>query len=202
MATFATLTIYNKALVLCGASPITGLSQDTANARSLNAVVDEARQGFLTECQWNFSVTRSTLATISTSTIAWLHPEEGYAYTRPSTALRIWRMSEISAIWREQSGIIIADCANLGALWTYDQTEYGLWQPKAITAFIDKLCSDICFMILNDATKANAFLEKYEDVSLPNAMAENSQTGTQQEVLDDAWLAAKLGGGRADRSYS
>lgn len=201
MATITTLAIYNKSLTLCGASPVTSVSQDTQNARSLNAIIDEARQGFLTECLWTFSTTRSTLATISTSTLAWLHAEESAAYTRPAGALRVWYMSDIRAIWREQGEIIVADTPDLGALWTYDNTEYGTWRPKAITAFIDKLCSDICYMILNDETKAEKFLNKYQKISLPDAMAENSQTGFQQEILDDAWLASKFGGGRADRSY-
>ena len=58
-------------------------------------------------------------------------------------------------------------------------------------------------MVLNDVKKAEAFLTKYQKLSLPAAMAEESQTGTHQEVIDDAWLKAKYGNdGNPARSYS
>lgn len=203
MATPSTLSIYNKALVLCGASTITSLAQDTQNARSLSAIVDDARRGFLTECMWSFSTTRSSLATVATSTIAWFQDEEAFVYSRPTDALRIWRMSQPRAVWREEGEFLIADTSGLGVKWTFDHTEYGLWRPKALTAFIDKLCSDIAYIILNSASKGETMLKKYTDVSLPAAMAENAQTGAQQEMIDDAWEISKYGGGgsRPDRSY-
>ena len=203
MATYTTVGIVNHALLLCGASPITALTDDTTNARSVNAVYENSRKGFLTECRWTFALTRTTLATVATTTFAWLHDEEGYAYTRPTEALRIWQMSDIEAIWREEGGYIISNTASLGTLYTYDHSEIGLWRPKAVVAFMDKLCADICFMVLNSATKAEAFLTKYHKVSLPAAMAEESQTGTHQEVMDDAWLKSKYGqDGNSARSYS
>lgn len=203
MATYTTIGLCNHALLLCGASPITALSDDTANARSLNAIYENARKGFLTECRWTFALTRSTLSTVSTATLGFLYDDESYAYTRPADALRVWQMSDIEAIWREEGNYIISNTASLGTLYTYDHSEVGLWRPKAVLAFIDKLCSEICFHILNSGTKAQAFLEKYEKVSLPNAMAEESQTGIHQEVIDDAWLRSKHGnGGNSARSYS
>lgn len=202
MATFTTVGICNRALVFCGASPITSLTEDSANARALNAVFEQSRRSLLTECRWTFSLTRSTLATASTATLAYLRPEENAAYTRPADCLRIWEMSDLDAIWREEGNYIISNTASLSTLFTYDHIEVGLWRHKFVDAFVDKLCSEICFMILNSATKAQAFLEKYEKITLPKAMAEDSQTGAHQEVKDDEWLASKYrDGGNAARSY-
>lgn len=207
MATYTTVGICNHALILCGASPITALSDSSTNARALNGIYENARKGFLTECRWSFSTTRSSLATNSTTSLfPWTFPEEAYVYARPGTTgscLRIFDMSDTSAIWREEGEYIISDTADLGARWCWDNSEVGLWRPKAITAFIDKLCSDICYIIINSVPKAETFLKKYESVSLPEAMAENSQTGMQQEVIDDAWAKAKYGqDGNPGRSYS
>ena len=203
MATYTTVSICNKALVLCGASPITALTDNTANARALNDVFEISRKSFLTECRWTFALTRSTLATVATTTFGFLYDEEAYAYTRPSNALRIWQMSDIEAIWREEGDYIISNTASLGTLYTWDHDVVGLWRQKAVDAFIDKLCSDICFMILNSGTKAQAFLEKYERITLPKAMADDSQTGTHQEPIDDYWLKSKYGSeGNPARSYS
>lgn len=211
MSTASTVDICNHALVLAGASPITALTDDSANARSLNDIFDNCLKGFLTETRWSFSVTRSNLVTNSTTDLfPWTYDEEGYVYNRPGSnltntgaCLRIWGVSEPTAIWREEGEFIISDTAGLGALWTWYNDQFHLWRPKAILAFIDKLAADICYMILNSSTKGQAFLEKYEKLSLPNAMAENSQTGFQTEVIDDAWLGAKYGaGGNPARSYS
>jgi hypothetical protein len=202
MATYTTIALLNKALVLCGAASINAITDDTPNARALNAIYDISRKSILTECKWTFSTTRSTLSTVATTTIAWFHIEEGYVYTRPSAALRIWEMSDCQAIWREEYGYIISNTANLGAKYCMDHSEVGVWPPKFVEAFIDKLCSDICFMILNSASKAESFLSKYQKVSLPQAKTENSQTGTQQQARDDEWLSSKFGGGNPARSYS
>lgn len=204
MATYSTLAIINKALVLCGATTVSSLTEDTPNARALNNVYEIARKDFLCENRFSFALTRSTLATVSTATFAWLHDEEGYAYSRPSAALRVWEMSEPNSTWREEGDYIISDYGALGAKWSFDQSDLSKWTPAAIEAFIDKLAADICFMILNSATKAEAFMKKYYNISLPKAMAHSSQTGTHQEVRDDAWLGAKFGGSGGDpsRSYS
>lgn len=207
MATYTTVGICNHALLLCGASPITALSDDTTNARALNAVYENARKGFLTETRWSFSTTRSTLVTNSTTgLIPWNFDEEAYVYNRPGSAgscLRIWDMNDLEAIWREEGEYIISDTAGLGARWTFDHSEVGLWRPKAIIAFMDKLCSDISYFIINSVPKGEAFLKKYETVSLPQAMAENAQTGEQQQVIDNAWAKAKYGqDGNPARSYS
>lgn len=202
MATYTTIGLCNHALVLCGASPITALTDDTANARTLNAIYENARKGFLTECRWTFALTRSTLATASTATLAYLRNEETNAYTKPTDALRIWEMSDIEAIWRQEGNYIISNTGSLSTLYTYDHSEVGLWGPKATIAFIDKLCSDICYFILNSGTKAEAFLAKYQKVSLPAAMSEESQTGAHQEVIDNEWLSSKYGqSGNPARSY-
>lgn len=207
MATYTTVGIVNHALLLCGASPITALTDDTANARAINAVYQNARKSFLTECRWTFATTRSTLATNSTTGLfPWTFDEEGYVYARPGSptfvCLRVWDMSEPTARWREEGDYIISDSASLGARWTWDHEEVGLWRPRAIEAFMDKLCADISYMVLNSTTKAQAFLEKYEKVTLCKATAENSQTGFQQEVIDDAWTTSKdYSDGNPSRSY-
>ena len=203
MATYTTVGICNHALVLCGASPITALTDDSANARALNAIFENERKSFLTECRWTFALTRTTLATVASTTVQWLHSEESYVYSRPTDILSIWEMSDLEAIWREEGSYIISNTETLGTLATRDISEIGLWRHKAIEAFIDKLCSVISFIILNDKTKSQAFIEKYEKISLPKAMAEESQTGTHQEVQDDAWLKSKYGqDGNPARSYS
>lgn len=203
MATYSTLTIIKKALVLCGASTVSSLTEDTPNARALNIVYELTRKSMFTECMWTFTVTRSSLVTVASTTIAWYHDEETTVYSRPTDALKIWGLSDSAVSWREEGDYILADSVGIGAKYTFDQSDESKWPPEFVVAFIDKLCSDICFMILNSPTQAKAFLEKYEMVSLPKAQAANSQIGNYSQVDDDYWISAKhSNGGNQAKSYA
>ncbi len=204
MATYSTLTIVNYSLVLCGATTVSAITDDTPNARALNAVYDFARNNFLTDNKWTFSTTRTTLSTVATSVLSWFHVDESYVYTKPTGVLRIWEVNNTQAIWREEGDYIISNSAGLGIKWAFDQTTMPKWQPAAIEAFSYKLASEIAFQITNSATKAMELKKYYDDVKLPDAQAKNSQTGEQQQVRDDSWESSKYGtsGGDPSRSYS
>ncbi len=189
MAVTKTSTV-NKALTLCGASPITNITDDTNSARIVNRVYEISLKSALSECRWNFATTRTTLA-LSADDLAWYHTNESYVYVRPSNIIRIFGTNDDNAEWREEGDHIISDTSGLGIKYVYFHDDPSKYPPSFLEAFIDKLCSDICFMILNSAAKAEAFLEKYHKVSLPKAMAENSQIGTHQYLKDDAWENAK-----------
>lgn len=192
----------NKALTLCGAAPITTFGEDTNNGRIVSRVYEIARQSILSECLWSFATTRTTLSVTSAS-LAWSYPTEAYVYARPSTAIRIFDVNPQTAIWREEGSNIVTDTANLGIKFIYDHDDPSLYPPYFLEAFIDKLCVDISYMLINSPQKAESFLAKYQKVSLPNAKSSNSQIGTQQLPLDDDWIGSKLSqGGNAARSYS
>lgn len=190
-------SLCNKALTIVGAAPITNITDDTNNARILNRVYEIARRSILSECCWSFAATRATL-TLSADTMPWSYDEEAYVYVRPSTVIRIFDVSDPYAQWREEGDYIISDTNSLGIKYVYDLDDPSKYSASFTEAFIDKLCSDICFMILNSATKAEGYLAKYEKVSLPKAKSENAQTGTQQTPRDDAWVNTKFGNGSPD----
>ena len=187
-------SLVNKALTLCGASPITNITDDTNNARIVNRVYEISRVSILTECKWTFAATRASL-TLSAATMPWYYDDEAYVYVKPSGALRIFNVSDEDAEWRVEGDYIVSDTASLGISYVYDHDDPTKYPPKFLEAFIDKLCADISFMILNSEKKAEAFVAKYEKISLPKAMSENSQTGTQQKPKDDAWVNAKWSNG-------
>jgi len=123
--------------------------------------------------------------------MAWEYVNEAYVYVKPADAIRIYDVSDTQAEWRVEGDLIISDTASLGIKYVYFIDNPAIYPPKFLDAFIDLLCSDICFMITNSAPKAEAFLEKYNKVSRIKAKAENSQVGTHQKVKDDAWENSK-----------
>jgi len=194
--------ICNKALTLVGANSIVSITDDSQNARILNRVYELSLKSILSEAPWVFALRRTLLAQ-SADTLEWYDTNENYVYVKPNEMIRAFRANDDDAIWRQHGEYIISDTNDLGLEYTYFLDTPSKYTTSFVEAFVDKLCSDIAFMVLNSKTVAQGFLEKYEEVSLAKALAENAQVGTPIGMKDGAWDRAKLSGytERADRSF-
>lgn len=193
--------ICNKALTLVGANPIVSLTDDTQNARILNRVYELSLKSILSEAPWVFALKRTLLAT-SADSLEWYDDDDNYVYVKPNDLIRAFRANDRDAIWKQFGEYIFSDTADLGLEYTYYLDQPTKYSTSFVEAFIDKLCSDIAFMVLNSKTVAETYLEKYEKVTLSKALAENAQIGTPIEMKDDYWEKSKINGSdRADRSY-
>ena len=187
--------LINKALVLCGAATITSITDNSPNAITLNNVYELSLQSILSECKWNFCTLRTGLSIVpssSTTYPAFLYPGEAFVYAIPQNVIRIWQTSPGNAKIREESGQLISDSANLFIMYTFYDDNPNDYPSYFLDAFVDKLCSDIAYQIINSSTMGEAFFKKYETVSLPKAMSSNSQTGVQQRPKDGHWTNAKF----------
>ena len=184
--------LINKSLTLLGAAPITSIDDDTNNARIVNRVYESALRSILSECKWNFATKRALLS-IVTDTMAWYYTNEVYVYQKPIDMIRIFGTNDDDAIWREEGDFIISDTSGLGVIYVFYLDNPDKYPAQFIEAFSDKLASEIAYMVLNSASKAEEMYKKYQTISLPNARSENAQVGMQQYIRDDAWELAKYG---------
>lgn len=189
MATSKT-EICNKSLTLIGAAPITNIDDSSNNARVLSRVYETALRSILSECKWNFA-TKRVLLTTTTATMAWNDTGETIVYVRPVDVIRIFGTNYSYAKWREEGDYIISDTAGLGIRYTQYLDVPSKYPSPFVNAFVDLLCSEIAYTVVNSATLGDKFKNLYESVSLSKAMAQNSQVGTQQTLQDDAWELAK-----------
>ena len=125
--------------------------------------------------------------------MAWDDTGENIVYARPSDVIRIFGTNDSDATWREEGDLIISNTNGLGLRYVYYLDVPSKYPSSFVEAFIDKLASDIAYMVLNSVSKGEAMLAKYVKISLPKAEAQNSQIGEQQEMKDDAWEIAKYG---------
>lgn len=183
--------IVNKALTLVGASPVTSITQDSNNARVLNRVYDISLRSILGECKWNFATKRANLS-LSADVLDWYDTGISTVYVKPADIIRIYGVHKPGILWKELGDYIVSDADNLGLEYVYMLDDPNKYPSLFVDAFVDKLSSDIAYMIVNSGTLGEKFLEKYEKISLPKATAANSQTGVQQRLNDDAWELAKL----------
>ena len=189
------LDILNKALTLVGAATVTSITDGTPNAIALGNVYNLALQSVLSECKWNFATKRASLVvapTNSTNYPQFLYSGEAVVYSLPTDGvIRIYAVNPGYASWREESGFIISDTVGLGLQYVWNDTTTADYPSYFFDAFLDKLCADISYVIVNSASGAAEFVKKYETVSLPKAISANSQTGSQQSMRDDYWVRAK-----------
>ncbi|RTK93049.1 hypothetical protein EKI60_06445 [Candidatus Saccharibacteria bacterium] len=182
--------IINKALTLVGASPVISIDDDSNNARVLSRVYEIALRSILAECKWNFATKRANLSSV-TNTLDFNDIGETLVYAKPTDMIRIFSTNPPQAQWREEGEYIISDSSGLGVRYVYYLDVPSRYPSYFLDAFVDKLASEISYSIVNSATLAQSFIEKYERLSLPKAVASNSQTGIQQVMQDDAWELAK-----------
>lgn len=182
--------IVNKALTLAGAAPVISIDDDVENARTVKRVYETALRSILGECKWNFATTRSTLSSVSV-TLPFYEPGNNIVYQKPTDMIRLYDVSSTSAFWREEGDYIISDTADLAIRYVYYIDVPSKYPMYFTEAFIDRLVADIAFSIVNSSSLAEKYLQKYEKISLPKAMAINSQSGYQQTIRDDAWELAK-----------
>ena len=180
----------NKALTQVGANPIVSIDDDTNNARILSRVYEISLRSILSECKWNFATKRASL-TLSTDTLDWYETGRTYVYQKPIDMIRIWDPSSNNVSWKEEGDYIISDTSGLGLRYVYYLDVPSKYPAYFVDAFIDRLCSEIAYAIVNSSTLAIQFKELYEGVTLPKAMASNGQSGDQQTLQDDAWEMAK-----------
>lgn len=182
--------ILNNALTKVGASPIISISDQTNNARVLSRVYDIDLRSILAETKWNFATTRVALTSVP-NTLAFSDESEVYVYAKPTDVIRIWDVSPARAKYREEGDYIISDQTDLAMRYVYFNDTPSKFPAYFLDAFTDKLCSSIAYSIVNSSSLGAAFLEKYEKISLPKAVAVNAQTGIQFQIVSDAWELAK-----------
>lgn len=183
-------TIVNKALTKVGASPVVSIEDDTEQARVVSRVYELALRSILSECKWNFA-TRRKLLSISAFEFEWYENSEKYVYSKPADCVRIISTNDKHSVWREEGDYILSDTANLGIRYVTYLDDPSKYSHAFIDAFVDKLCADISYSIVNSASLGDTFFEKYEKMSLPKAMAINGQIGKQIDIVDDEWENAK-----------
>lgn len=189
--------ILNKALTLVGAAPVTSISQDSNNARVLNRTYEISLRSILGECKWNFATKRENLS-LSNDTLDWYDTGISTVYVKPPDIIRIYGVSSPGVQWKEIGDYIVSDTGSLGLEYTYFLDDPTKYPSLFVDAFVDKLASDIAYMIVNSGSLGEKYLEKYERISLPKATAANSQSGIQQTLKDDAWELAKYFDNQAD----
>jgi hypothetical protein len=188
--------IANRALQKLGAKRIEALSQDHANARSMNAAFELVRDAELRRYHWSFATRRDSIAADASDT-AW---GDWNRYTLPNDFLGLIRDDEtgIEVDWRIEAGtegegafIITADASPLEIRYIARVEDPNSFDPLFIEAFACKLALETCEEITQSTSRKESIRADYKD-----AIAEARRVGAiekpAQEFVEDEWVLARL----------
>jgi hypothetical protein len=189
------VALVNLALVKIGAKRISSFTENTPEARAVNAIYDDIRDEVLTEHLWSFAQKRAVLATLSTTPVM---TEDGMTivYAKPSDFLKLNFVSDSNAIVKVEQDGILSDTTGLKIIYTARIDDPTKYFPQFVSALACRLAVELCYNLIESATKAQALMEEYEKIKLPRAIAIDSQQGTPISARMDEWeLARNVGVG-------
>ena len=195
------VAIANLALTKIGDLRITALSDNTKQAREVNAVYGMLRDKLQRTYNWRFCVKRAALAAdVATPVFDYSHQ-----YTVPSDCLRILQINAyypapdlsdlISSSGQEyvlEGGKILTRSSgvlNLRYLARIETTS--LFDPSFDEAFASLLAYNVCEALTQSDAKKNAALRDYR-MALMDAIRANAIENPPESIADTTWITVRL----------
>lgn len=185
------VTIGNLALQKLGAVRITSLTDDSRNARSINAAYEQIRNRELRRYLWSFAKSRASLAA---SAIA---PDFDfdYAYPVPTDFLRLILPPDNRLDWvieRHQGrrAILTNDAGPLQVRYVALVTDPTEFDPLFAEAFACALAWHCCEEITQSNQKKADISAEYKD-AIRAARQTNAFEVLPVDAAEDTWLSAR-----------
>lgn len=185
------VSIANLALQKLGATRITSLTEDSRNARSVNACYEHLRDKELRAHKWNFAIKRTTLAPSATDPDF----DYDYAFPLPSDCLRLLPPSRHALDWKIEShdgspAILTNDGDTLEILYVARITDPTQFDECFIEMLACKIADHCCEEITQSNAKQANIREQYRDARR-EARQMNAFENISDEPPEDPWLAAR-----------
>lgn len=194
----SSVQICNLALTALGAGRITSLSDNTKQARALNAIFDMTRDAELSLHPWSFAIKR---AAIPASTTA---PAFGWtkAYPLPADALKLVQVGDsfvfydsgdYGGLFDVEGGSVLTDQVSpLQIRYVYQVTNAGLFPELFGRALAAKLQYLVAEELTQNVTKKAEALQAYE-MAIRDAKRANNIERPPQRFGDLSWARALTG---------
>lgn len=191
--------IGNFGLQILGATRITSRTENSRNARSVNACYDMLRDAELQGSVWKFAIKRAVLAP---STVA---PAFGYLYAFPLPAdyLRALLPPRFNLDWKFEShedvkAILTNDGDSINLRYIAQVTDPNRFDPLFRTALGSRVADHCCEEITQSNEKKLDANKRYKDAIMA-ARRCSALEKTQDDSSSDSWqLAPMLGSAWAD----
>jgi len=185
------VSICNLALQKLGAARIVSLSENSRNAKSVNACYEPQRDTELRKYLWNFARKRTSLAAHSTAP-AFMYEA---AYPLPSDYLRLIKPARLGLDWHVEQhegalAILSNDGAPLDVRYIARVTNPALFDPSFIEMLACKIAWHTCEDLTQSNTKKAALMEEYRAARAEARQTNAFEVPKNPEPIDE-WLVAR-----------
>lgn len=159
--------ICNLALTKLGAARITSLTDDTKQARALNAIYEATRDAELAACPWSFATKRAAIPASATA------PDFGWAYSYPlpTDYLALVEVGENYTFYASDVGGLFAvesdpatgslalltdEASPLNIRYVYKVATSGLYPPLFVQALACRLAAEVAEELTQSLDKRTA----------------------------------------------
>ena len=188
MAT-SNVAIANGALQRLGTKRIESLTQDSANARSMNAAFERVRRRLLRRFDWSFAIARESIAADADDP-TW---GDWNRYSLPNDFVRLIRDDETQTqvdFRIEGLYILSANASPLEIRYIADITDPNIFDTLFIEAFECMLAHEACKEITG-STDLKREIKNDFDTAIAEAKKWGSIEKGSQEFPEDEWLQAR-----------
>ena len=180
----------NEALGLIGASRISGLDEDSINARHALTFYAPTRDALLRMHHWNFATGRAALSASTTAPLF----EFTYAYPLPEECLKVREYNGVPVTYAGQypsrytveGRSILTNDTTVLIVYTARVTDLTRWDALAYQVLMTWLASKLAQAIPKDQKKSAELLQVAMNMLLPSALAADGQEGTVQALISDS----------------
>ncbi len=187
------VSICNMALISLGADTIASLTEDSENARKLNAVYDYLRDEELRSFPWNFAIRWATLAQLDET------PTNDFSYTyqlpRDPLCLKVIRLKgddQIDYDYRIENGKLYTDLDGVTIEYIAQITDATTFDSNFVVSFSARLAAELAYAITGSAEVAKAKWEEYS-FKMKRARSIDSQEGKPDKIDDSGWIDERDG---------
>ena len=183
------VAIANLALQKLGVKRIESLTQDTPNARSINACFDAMRDSLLRRYDWSFAIKRDSIAADGD------YDEWGDwdAYTKPNDYIRLLRDNEsgVAVDWKIEGDFILSmDGSPLEIRYIARIEDPNKYDSAFIEALACMIASQCCEEITGSTAK-QASIDKARDAAIDEGYRTGAIEKEASEPPEDDWIAAR-----------
>lgn len=192
--------ICNLALTKLGAARITSLTDDTKQARALNAIYEATRDAELAAQPWSFATKRAQIPASSTA------PDFGwdYSYPAPSDYLAMVEVGEDFTFYASDQGalfqlesdpatgamaILSNESSPLNIRYVYRVTNAGLFPPLFVQALACRLAAEVAEELTQSIDKRTAAW-KERTQAVRDAKRANAIEQPPRRPPDSSWVRA------------
>jgi hypothetical protein len=197
--------IANDALTILGAAPINAITDQSNQARAINAVWNLERDSELRKHRWKFSIARGSLPALADQPASgpytqWFELPAGclrvleIGDSYPGADLSDYRSGPTTDDYSIEGGKVLTNFpAPLSIRFIQQVTDPTQWDASFCSLFAARLAYVCCFRITSSGALQKEAMAAYKD-ALKEGIRANALESTPTFPADDTWVAARLGG--------